>query len=171
MFDIQTIAGLFDLRADYVCGVPYGSGHINDTYRIEVDQAGLRVNYILQRVNSNVFKQPIALMENVKRVTDEALRVLRVEGCKDSYRRTLTLIPAKDGSNALKLHVLSVTFRNSAPTSRANLSLKLSRTSTTPPNASTLFKMQWRQTRSDALKQCNGRLNGSSHERRIATKS
>ena len=97
MFDIQTIAGLFDLRADYVCGVPYGSGHINDTYRIEVDQAGLRVNYILQRVNSNVFKQPIALMENVKRVTDEALRVLREEGCKDSYRRTLTLIPAKDG--------------------------------------------------------------------------
>ena len=97
MFDIKSIANLFDLRADYVCGGPYGSGHINDTYRIEMDQAGLRVSYILQRINSNVFKQPIPLMENVKRVTDEALRVLQEEGCKEAYRRTLTIIPAKDG--------------------------------------------------------------------------
>ena len=97
MYDLKAIAGMFDLRADYVCGGPYGSGHINDTYRIETDQAGLRVNYILQRVNSNVFRQPIPLMENVKRVTDEALRVLHEEGCKEAYRRTLTLIPANDG--------------------------------------------------------------------------
>ena len=97
MFDIKKIARLFDLRADYVCGAPYGSGHINDTYRLDVDQAGLRVHYILQRVNSNVFKQPIPLMENVRRVTTEALRVLQEEDCKEAYRRTLTLIPAKDG--------------------------------------------------------------------------
>lgn len=97
MFDLRKIASLFNLRADYVCGASYGSGHINDTYRIEVDQAGLRVRYILQRVNSNVFKQPIALMENVRRVTAEALRVLQEEGCKDSYRRTLSLVPALDG--------------------------------------------------------------------------
>ena len=97
MFDLQKIAGLFDIRADYVFGEPYGSGHINDTFRIEVEQAGIRVRYILQRVNSNVFRQPIGLMENVKRVTDEALRVLLAEGCKEAYRRTLTIIPAKDG--------------------------------------------------------------------------
>ena len=97
MFNLKTIANLFDLRGDYVCGASYGSGHINDTYRIEVDQAGLRVSYILQRVNSNVFKQPIPLMENVLRVTTEALRVLQAEGCKEAYRRTLTLVPAKDG--------------------------------------------------------------------------
>ena len=99
MYDIKAIAGLFDLRADYVCGAPYGSGHINDTYRIEVDQAGLRVSYILQRINSNVFKQPIPLMENVRRVTDEALRVLKEEGCREAYRRTLTIVPARDGKS------------------------------------------------------------------------
>ena len=76
MFDLKAIASLFDLRGDYVFGESYGSGHINDTFRIEMDQAGIRVRFILQRVNSNVFKQPIPLMENVKRVTDEALRVL-----------------------------------------------------------------------------------------------
>ena len=97
MFNLQKIASYFDLRGDYVFGESYGSGHINDTFRIEVEQAGIRLRYILQRVNSNVFRQPIGLMENVKRVTDEALRVLLEEGCKEAYRRTLTIIPAKDG--------------------------------------------------------------------------
>ena len=97
MYDIKAISSLFDLRGDYVFGESYGSGHINDTYRVVVDQAGLRVSYILQRINSNVFKQPIPLMENVKRVTDEALRVLLAEGCKEAYRRTLTIVNAKDG--------------------------------------------------------------------------
>ncbi len=97
MYNLKAISELFELRADFVYGVPYGSGHINDTYCIVVDQAGLRVNYILQRVNSSVFKQPIPLMQNVLRVTNEALRVLQEEGCKDAYRRTLTLVPAKDG--------------------------------------------------------------------------
>ena len=34
MFNLQQIASLFDIRADYVYGEPYGSGHINDTFRI-----------------------------------------------------------------------------------------------------------------------------------------
>ncbi len=97
MFDLKKIASCFDLRGDFVHGEPYGSGHINDTFRLEIDQAGLRVNYILQRINSNVFKQPIPLMENVKRVTDESLRALQSEGCKEAFRRTLTIIPAHDG--------------------------------------------------------------------------
>ncbi len=96
MYDLKKVSDLFDLRGDFVTGAPYGSGHINDTFRIEVDQAGLRISYILQRINSNVFKQPIPLMENIKRVTDEALAILQAEGCKEAFRQTLTIIPAKD---------------------------------------------------------------------------
>lgn len=88
---------MFDLRADFVHGYSYGSGHINDTYCVWVDQAGLRVRYILQRLAQNVFKQPIPLMNNVKRVTDHALARLLEEGCPEAHRRTLTLIPGKDG--------------------------------------------------------------------------
>ena len=44
MYDIKAISSLFDLRGDYVFGESYGSGHINDTYRVVVDQAGLRVS-------------------------------------------------------------------------------------------------------------------------------
>lgn len=97
MYDLKQITDLFDIRADFVQGYSYGSGHINDTYCIWVDQAGLRVRYILQRLAQNVFKQPIPLMENVKRVTDHALGRLLADGCPEARRRTLTLIPAKDG--------------------------------------------------------------------------
>ena len=48
---------------------PYGSGHINDTYCAVFDQGGTPVRYILQRINHNIFKNPVALMENVQRVT------------------------------------------------------------------------------------------------------
>ncbi|MFR1412240.1 MAG: hypothetical protein ACLSUW_08010 [Akkermansia sp.] len=97
MHDLKAVSSLFDLRGDFVQGYSYGSGHINDTYCVWVDQAGLRIRYILQRVNHNVFRQPIPLMENVKRVTDHALKRLKEENCPEAYRRTLTLVPAVDG--------------------------------------------------------------------------
>lgn len=97
MYDLRQITDLFEIRADFVQGYSYGSGHINDTYCIWVDQAGQRIRYILQRLAQNVFKQPIPLMKNVKRVTDHALEQLLKEGCPEARRRTLTLIPARDG--------------------------------------------------------------------------
>jgi Phosphotransferase enzyme family len=95
--DIRAISSMFDMRADFVSASAYGSGHINDTYCASFDQAGLRVRHIVQRVNHNVFKQPVQLMENVDRVTRHALATLRAEGNPEPHRRTLTCIPAHDG--------------------------------------------------------------------------
>ncbi len=96
--NLRSICGLFDLRADFVDAIPYGSGHINDTYRVTVDQAGLsRVRYIVQRINTHVFQTPVALMENVERVTRHSLQRLLDEGNPEARRRTLTCIPAHDG--------------------------------------------------------------------------
>ena len=95
--DLKATAALFDIRGDFVQGYSYGSGHINDTYCIWVDQAGLRVRYILQRLNQNVFKEPIPLMDNVRRVTTHALAQLKANKCPEAYRRTLTLVPGVDG--------------------------------------------------------------------------
>ena len=44
--NLREIATLFDLRADFVHGTVYGSGHINDTYCGYFDQAGQRLRYI-----------------------------------------------------------------------------------------------------------------------------
>jgi Ser/Thr protein kinase RdoA (MazF antagonist) len=57
----------------------------------------LRVRFIHQRVNHNVFKTPVQLMENVDRVTRHALATLTAAGNPESRRRTLTCIPALDG--------------------------------------------------------------------------
>jgi Ser/Thr protein kinase RdoA (MazF antagonist) len=95
--DLREISTLFDLRSDFVHGESYGSGHINDTYCATYDQAGTRLRYILQRINTNVFRTPHELMENIARVTRHSLERLLEEGHPEAHRRTLTCIPAADG--------------------------------------------------------------------------
>lgn len=95
--DLRAISRLFDMRADFVHAHPYGSGHINDTYCAWYDAAGQRIRYIHQRINHNVFKNPVHLMENVDRVTRHSLQLLLEQGHPEAYRRTLTCLPAKDG--------------------------------------------------------------------------
>jgi hypothetical protein len=95
--DLREISEHFDIRADYIRGIPYGSGHINDTYQVNFNQAGGKLRYIFQRINTRVFKTPVALMENIERVTRHSLQKLREEGNPEAYRRTLTCIPALTG--------------------------------------------------------------------------
>jgi len=59
--------------------------------------SGLRTRYVFQRINHEIFKNPVALMENVERVTQEARRRLGEAGVPDGSRRTLTVIPSRDG--------------------------------------------------------------------------
>src|ERR1700743_116119 len=93
--DVPAVAGQFQIHGDYIHAEPYGSGHINDTYCVIFDQAGTRVRYIFQRINHNIFKTPVALMENVARVTTHLGQ--KINGETDASRRVLTLIPARDG--------------------------------------------------------------------------
>ena len=95
--DLSAIAGAFQLLGAFRQGGPYGTGHINDTFVIVLDQAGTAVRYILQRVNHRVFTNVPALMENVARVTSHATRRAGEGGEVDAARRTLTLVPARDG--------------------------------------------------------------------------
>jgi Ser/Thr protein kinase RdoA (MazF antagonist) len=95
--DIKSIARLFDMRADFVHAHPYGSGHINDTYCAWYDASGQRIRYIHQRINHNVFKNPVQLMENVDRVTRHSLQLLLHQDHPEAHRRTLTCVPAIDG--------------------------------------------------------------------------
>ena len=65
----EVVAG-FQAWGDFVEAGPYGSGHINDTYRVAVSLAGTPAHYLLQRINHGIFRQPDLLMENVVRVTE-----------------------------------------------------------------------------------------------------
>lgn len=97
--DVSSVARQFQIPGEFLGATPYGSGHINDTYCVIFDQAGTTTRYILQRINHNIFKQPVLVMENIQRVT--AHLALKVAGQPDVSRRVLTLIPTRDGVSYL----------------------------------------------------------------------
>ena len=93
--DVGAAARQFETRGNFVAATPFGSGHINDTYRAVFDAGGVQVLAILQRINHNVFKNPVSLMENIQRVTSHL--ATQVATHPDRNRRVLSLIPARDG--------------------------------------------------------------------------
>jgi hypothetical protein len=84
----------FQLSGKFIEAVPYGSGHINDTYAASYDRQGRRVRYIYQRINHLVFNDPPGLMENIHRVTRHQHKHLIESGASDPSRRALTVLPA-----------------------------------------------------------------------------
>ena len=94
----EKLIGNFNIDGDYVSEVPYGNGHINDTYLVTTRVNGGENKYILQRINKNVFKDPAALMDNFAKVT-EYLSNKIVENGGDSKRETLNVIKTYDGKN------------------------------------------------------------------------
>lgn len=72
---------------------PYGNGHINDTYL-----TGSSPRYILQRINTNVFKNPREVMENILNVTEHLREKILAYG-GDPDRETLRVIKTKTGEN------------------------------------------------------------------------
>jgi len=95
--DLHAVTAAFQIRGDFRYAEPYGSGHINDTYRVVFAQAGTEVPYLAQRINHNVFRQPDRLMDNVARVTSHLQ--LKLAGHPDASRRSLVLIPARSGES------------------------------------------------------------------------
>ncbi len=96
VYNIPEICSSFEIKGQFINAIPYGEGHINNTYL--VNTTGNR--YILQRVNNDVFKHPEDVMSNIALVT-EFLHKKIIASCGDPYRETLTLIPTKDGKHFL----------------------------------------------------------------------
>jgi Ser/Thr protein kinase RdoA (MazF antagonist) len=93
-YDVLAAARAFALPAEPEAFVRWGSGHINDTFAVTL-RGGGRV--ILQRINTDVFRDPDGVMANIGRVT----RHLRgkLAGLPDAARRSLSLVPARDGTD------------------------------------------------------------------------
>jgi len=70
-------------------------GHINNTYRIFTDGED---DYVLQRINTNIFKDPHKLTENILGVTSFLGKKITENG-GNVKRETLTLIETKTGGH------------------------------------------------------------------------
>lgn len=94
-FDLRDIGSHFEVDGAFESAVPFGNGHINDTFRAVYREGDKRVALVHQRVNHKIFPNPPELMENVDRVLAHLRKKLRGE--RDLERRVLTLVPAKGG--------------------------------------------------------------------------
>src|SRR5437867_12960942 len=94
---LQEISRKFQIYGEILHAETLKIGHINETYTATYDQGGTRVRYIHQKINKNVFKNPEAVMSNVMRVTTHLRRKLEAHKARDVTRRSLNVIPARDG--------------------------------------------------------------------------
>ena len=79
---------LFQLDGEPIFCRRYGGGHINDTYLIMDDTAR---TYILQKINTFVFKDPLCVMRNITAVIDSLSHTAQ------SPRHVLELVQTRDG--------------------------------------------------------------------------
>ena len=96
---IQAVLKKFNILGDFASVAPYGNGHINDTYAVVYDQGGTVIRYILQRINDNIFKTPVKLMENIVQVTGHIRGKAEAKDLEDVSRRVLTLVQTSNGEN------------------------------------------------------------------------
>lgn len=82
--------------------IRYGKGHINDTYRVSVHMdKDQEKRYILQRINRSIFKDPVALMDNIVKVTEYLKECVEKAG-GDVDKEVLQVVHTKEGAH----HVL-----------------------------------------------------------------
>ncbi len=75
----------------------FGSGHINDTYRVVTDQPKGE-HYLLQKINHHVFKNVAVLMRNIQLVCAHIRERLIREGASAVDRKVMTPVVLRDKS-------------------------------------------------------------------------
>jgi len=91
--EILELASRFLVEGSVDTVEPFGNGNVNDTFLLVTD-CGHR--YTLQRINHDVFKDPVSLMDNFARVTRH-LAQKYTDG--QTTLTTLVLVPALDGES------------------------------------------------------------------------
>ena len=90
---LKEAAAAFATDGEAVSCQRYGSGHINDTFRLICEKHP----YILQRMNTDIFQDPVSLMRNIEGVTT-FLRQEVMKNNGDPDRETLNLIRTREGA-------------------------------------------------------------------------
>ena len=86
------IAEHFHIYGEFIEGHLIGPGNINQTFLLTMDQAGNHVRYVLQRINTQVFRKPGELMDNYVRITEHLYRKYKARNEPDISRRCIQLI-------------------------------------------------------------------------------
>ena len=70
-FPLQQIIDEFGFEGEYIGYRVSNDGHINNTFVLDFKNAdGSSTSYLVQLINTNVFKNPDELMENIVKIRD-----------------------------------------------------------------------------------------------------
>lgn len=92
---ILSVADRFSIDGRACEAAAFGNGLINDTFLVTTDEGE---RYVLQRINTDVFRNPEALQRNLKKISAHISRCLAEEGVSDAARRVLVPVDPRDGS-------------------------------------------------------------------------
>lgn len=92
------IANNFKIKGQIERILPVGSGIINDTYLVK-NRLNNQPDYILQKINSHVFKDPKVLMNNIELVTKEIRNQLLQEGVDNLNDHSIHVIKTLDSKS------------------------------------------------------------------------
>ena len=98
--ELKNIVSHFAIRGTVSDIKPLGAGLINDTLLVTTAEADAP-NYVLQRVNTNVFPDVDLVMRNIYAVTTHIRKKLEAAGETEIDRKVLTFMPAKDDDTKL----------------------------------------------------------------------
>ena len=97
---LQEIVSRFAITGTVAEIAPLGAGLINDTFRVVTAEEDAP-NYVLQRVNHNVFPDVDMVMRNIKAVTSHIRQKLEAKGESDIDRKVLTFVPSKEDAEKI----------------------------------------------------------------------
>lgn len=93
---INELLSAFEFKGKLIDTKKLDIGHINSTYVFEFDDNGKSNKYLVQELNTAVFKEPVGLMKNMVGVTSY-LRDKIIENGGDPERECINVYPAKSG--------------------------------------------------------------------------
>ncbi len=91
------IINKFQISGDFAKAETIKNGHINDTFLVTFNQAGLEVKYIIRKINKYVFNDPEIVIRNTINVIEHISNKLHEAGEKEITSRVMTLIKSKEG--------------------------------------------------------------------------
>lgn len=95
--DKDKIVGEFLNKSEVASMEPFGSGHINDTFRIKNKDLDGN-DYLLQRINHEIFTDVPALMKNMEAVAHHLREKINSSTLYSFTSKTLTIVPTVNGN-------------------------------------------------------------------------
>ena len=93
---IEVVLEQFSIHGNFSI-VRYGSGHIHDTYRVDMTHSSNASIYIVQRINDVVFSRIPELIKNIQLTTTHIRSKFEGQDTKNIKRCTLQLHSTKEG--------------------------------------------------------------------------